>query len=217
MDFETGKTELQRHAGCATDYYEDGFVASLRPYIGLRERNFHQVVEAVLSVGAEFASSENVERSIVYSVFDMTSTARRWGVDEGGMLVRNRLITPEDRKRLGDWVQRIELMMLPLLAGQSPATVVSVYSQYVARYDWGENYAFFLPHIAAAIDSEETEGSLEYHCGAIAKLGKRGLPVADALLRAKKRKYSWYEPRERCDAEMQTHLDNAIASMGIVQ
>ena len=51
MQYEDAKTELLRHAGIAEDYYEEGFLACLRPYSGLKAENFHAVVEAVLSVG----------------------------------------------------------------------------------------------------------------------------------------------------------------------
>ena len=51
MQYEDAKTELLRHAGIAEDFYEDGFLICLRPYSGLKVKNFHSVVEAVLSAG----------------------------------------------------------------------------------------------------------------------------------------------------------------------
>ena len=51
MQYEDAKTELLRHAGIAEDFYEDGFLICLRPYSGLKVKNFHSVVEAVPSVG----------------------------------------------------------------------------------------------------------------------------------------------------------------------
>jgi hypothetical protein len=216
MDFEAAKTELLRHSGCAENSYDDGFVGCLRPFIGLREGNFHQVIEAVLSVGTEFASSITVERSIAESVLGITVYGRRWGVDEDGMLVRNHLITPDDRQRLRNWVEIIETIMMGLLAGHSPAMTIHAYCEYVATCGWGDNYSFFLPIVAAAIDCDELGDYLQGHCAAIAKLGRPALSVADALIRSKTRDYSWYEPNERCAAEMQMHIDNALNGIGIV-
>src|SRR5687767_2277133 len=115
---------------------EDGFLGSLRPYRGLIERNFHEVMEALLVAGDTFSRAPQVDRDVVESVWLMCSLARSWGMEPGGMLRRNDLITPPDAKRLEAWVSVIERTAWRLLRGQVPHEVLDGYAEYVAGSGW---------------------------------------------------------------------------------
>jgi hypothetical protein len=211
MQYEDAKTELLRHAGIAEDYYEEGFLACLRPYSGLKAENFHAVVEAVLSVGTVFASAETMERSIVHSMWSIKSMARVQGIDDNSMLVRNRLISPEDHDKLSRWVDILERMMLRLLHGQSASDSMSGYCEYVAEYGWGQNLGFFLPLLSEAIASDDAEGDMiQAYCEAIIAAGPKAAELKAVLLKARKRKWTWYEPHKRCNAEMRGYIDRAL-------
>lgn len=214
MQYDDAKQELIRHAGTSEGFYEHGFLGCLRPYAGLKDENFHTVIQSLLTVGHEFASTKRVESGVVEALFVITATARRWGTDGDGMLVRNKLISPEDRLKLRRWIRIIEDMMLDLLAGNPPHETIHTYCEYVAENGWGENAAYFVPLLGSAIDADDLGDRIQAYCAAVTRLGKRGRPVADALLNARKRKWDWYEPHERCTAEMRGYIDQALAAIG---
>ena len=217
MEHEDAKIELSRHAGIVEDFYEDGFIGCLRPYVGIKAENFHSVVESLLSVGFPFASTNTIERCIAESVYRITVTGRRWGIDDGGMLVRNNLISSDDRMQLRRWITIIETMMLDLLAGQKPHETIHGYCEYVAEFGWGGNAAFFVPLLGSAIESDDIGDRLQGHCAAITRLGAEAIAIFDALVAARQRKWDWYEPQERCAAEMLGYIDQAIAALGTTQ
>jgi len=202
MEYDSAKLELSRQAGIAEDYYEKGFVPCLRPYSGIREDNFHFVVESVFSVGDAISSTNMIERRIVHSIWHLTTTARRWGIDDDGMLARNKLISPDDRLRLRRWITIIEAMMLNLLDGLKPHNSIHSYCEYVAEHGWGPNFGFFVPLLSAAIDSNDVGDTIQGHCEAIIPLGSNAIALKDTLGRERRRKCEWYEPQERCVAEM---------------
>ncbi|TWT85064.1 hypothetical protein CA13_65460 [Planctomycetes bacterium CA13] len=217
MEHEDAKVELSRHAGIVEDYYEDGFIGCLRPYSGIRAENFHSVVESLLSVGVASAFTNTIERCIAESVCRITVTARRWGIDSGGMLVRNKLISSDDRVQLRRWITIIETMMLDLLAGQKPHETIHGYCEYVAEFGWGGNAAFFVPLLGSAIETDDFGDRLQGHCAAITRLGSKAIAISDSLVLARRRKWEWYEPQERCAAEMRGYIDQALAAIGTTQ
>lgn len=213
MDYEIAKVELLRHAGIAEDHYATGFLGCLRPYSGLRERNFHEVVEALLSSGSVFSASDFVDRQVAESVLCMCHYARQWGVDDDGMLVRNKLVSPDGRRRLQQWVAVIEKMMLELLAGRPPYETLHPYCEYVSEFGWGENSGYFLPLLACAIEADDIGDRLQGYCAAVIRLGPTAHSVAKSLVQVRERKWRWYEPHEQCAAEMHRDIDRALAAI----
>jgi len=65
MNYEEAKYLLRLHTGVIDEtrkamVVEDGFLTSLRPYRGLQEKNFHLVMEALLTVGERIYSARQV-------------------------------------------------------------------------------------------------------------------------------------------------------------
>jgi hypothetical protein len=189
MEYEDAKNELLRHAGIAEDFYEDGFLACLRPYSGLKPNNFHTVVESVLSVGSKFLSTDSIDRPVVYAIWNLTITARSQGTLDDGMLVRNRLISPEDRMRLRQWIEIIESIMLKLLHGRKPYDSIHGYCEHVVEHGWGPNWRFFVPLLSAAIDNDDFGDRLQGHCEAIISLGPKAIETKGSLERARLRNW----------------------------
>ncbi|PQO33259.1 hypothetical protein C5Y96_10420 [Blastopirellula marina] len=213
MQDHDAKIELARHAGMADDYYENGFLGCLRPYSGIREENFHAVVESLLTVGVHIASSPTIDRRIVEPIQRITTTTRRWGVEEDGMLVRNGLITPDDRLKLRLWVRILEDMLLDLLAGIKPHEAIHAYCEYVAQFGFGGNAEFIVPLLSSAIDADDVGDRIQGYCAAIARLGSIASPVSGALMQARNRNWHWYEPPERCAAEILGYIDQALIAI----
>lgn len=213
MEYDDARTELLRHAGIAEDYYEDGFLACLRPYSGIKPDNFHTVIESILSVGDTFSSTDSVERPVVHAIWLLTTTARDWGTEDGGMLVCNKLISPDDRMRLRQWIAIIESMMLKLLHGHKQYDSIHGYCEYVVKHGWGPNFRFFIPLLSTAIENDGFGDRLQGHCEAIISLGPEAIGSKSSLERARLRKWDWYEPHERCAAESLGLIDQALAAI----
>lgn len=213
MEYADARNELLRHTGIAEDYYEDGFLACLRPYSGIKPNNFHTVIESVLSVGRTFSSLDSIERPVAYAIWCLTTTARSQGTADDGMLVRNKLISPEDRMRLRQWIAILESMIMSLLHGCEPFDSIHGYCEYVVEHGWGPNFRFFVPLLSAAIDHDDFGDRLQGHCEAIISLGPKAIETKGSLERARLRKWEWYEPRERCSAESLGYINQALAAI----
>src|SRR5262249_3179529 len=135
---------------------EDGFLGSLRPYRGLHERNFHLVMEALLSVGEQLHAAPHLDRELVYAAWSICHTARSWGLAPGGMLQRNRLITATDTARLKRWVDTVEMVALRLLQGWAPHHAVSYYAEYLAEVGWWDNVTYFVGLMGRAVSDPAT-------------------------------------------------------------
>lgn len=199
MSYEEAKRQLLLHTGSVDDtnqplMIEDGFLPSLRPYRGLVEKNFHLVMEALLTVGEQICTSIVVERDIVQVVWRMCSTARIWGLSSHGMLQGGKLITDADVDRLELWVNAIEHTALDLLSGIPPHRSVYSYAEYVVAVGWWDNINFFIPLMQRAVSDMDTGSAITMILSALGKLGKLAKPVLPALNESLQRQYSWNRP-----------------------
>jgi hypothetical protein len=105
----------------------DGFLGCLRPFSGLREENFMQVMEAIIALQPALAGHQVLERRLVEGLWGLTTFARLWGLDPDGMLQRNRLLSNEETKRLLVWVRCIEMAVFKLLRGGDPREELAYY------------------------------------------------------------------------------------------
>src|SRR5262245_32318072 len=109
--------------------FPNGFLGCLRPFSGLQEQNFHQVMEAIIALKPYLAGRQIWERRLVDGLWGLTTTARYWGLDPGGMLQRNRLMSTEDTTRLLRWVTCIEMAVSRLLRGGDPEDAMAYYRE----------------------------------------------------------------------------------------
>jgi hypothetical protein len=195
---------------------EDGFLGSLRPYRGLDEKNFHVVMEALLSVGEDLYQTPQLDRELVCAVWSICHTTRLWGLHPGGMLQRNRLITAADTARLERWVDTLEVVALRLLRGWSPHHLAYQYAEYVVAVGWSDNFAFFVGLMARAVSDPETGDAIEVLARALGKLGSLARPALPSLREAELREYRWYTPAERCTEEMRAEIRRAIQAIEAV-
>ena len=93
-----------------------GFMGSLRPYHGLREENFHEVMQALRVLAPQLQQPE-IDAEIINALWSICHMARAWGVHEDGMLRRNDLIAPADVERLESWIEAISCATMILLDG----------------------------------------------------------------------------------------------------
>lgn len=119
MDFDRAKELLRLHSCADPDLlhlkWSGGFVGTLRPYTGLNEDNFHEVMAAIVAVAPHLADECCLDREIVSTLWSLCMTARNWGLHPNGMLQRNGLISEHDIERLDSWVEAIEWAITMLL------------------------------------------------------------------------------------------------------
>src|SRR5262245_12291396 len=96
---------------------ESGFLGMLRPYRGLREENFHEVMAALAVLGPKWSTETTVDRELIASLWAMCLLARTWGVEPCGMLRRNHLISDADVQRLEEWINIISWAVFFLIDG----------------------------------------------------------------------------------------------------
>src|SRR5206468_1953844 len=102
VDYEAAMNVILMHS-CGRDdvpleeaLYPEGFLGCLRPFSGLREANFLQVMDAIIALRPHLAGHREWEVRLVAGLWGLVVTARNWGLDPGGMLQRNRLLSPAD-------------------------------------------------------------------------------------------------------------------------
>jgi hypothetical protein len=107
----------------------DGFLASLRPYTGLREENFLQVLGAIIALAPHLAGRHMLERRLVTGLWELVQRAQAWGLDPHGMIQRNKLMSAADTKRLWLWVTCLEMAIYRLLRGIDPSEALAYYRE----------------------------------------------------------------------------------------
>jgi hypothetical protein len=107
----------------------DGFLASLRPYTGLREENFLQVLGAIIALAPPLAGKQVLERRLVSGLWELVQRARVWGLDPHGMIQRNKLMSAADTERLWLWVTCLEMAVSRLLRGTDPSDALTYYRE----------------------------------------------------------------------------------------
>jgi hypothetical protein len=131
MTPDEARTLLLQHAGhSASGDGQSGFLGMLRPYHGLRAENFHEVMQC-LRVLAPVLRGPSIDRQLVMAVWSLCHLARAWGLDEDGMLRRNRIITDEDAHTLEGWVDVISWTVFWLIGEGS---LDDAFSEYERRY-----------------------------------------------------------------------------------
>jgi hypothetical protein len=219
MDYEEAKFQLLLHGSGTIGptgqplTQEDGFLGSLRPYSGLHEKNFHLVMEALLTVGERVHRAAQLDRDLAQSVWRMCSTARSWGLHPAGMLQRNRLITAEDTARLELWVDSLETTALNLLGGRPPHHAVYHYAAYVVEVGWWDNVAFFIALMDRAVSDPEIYDAIEMITKALEKLGGIAAAALPSLREAAQRSYTWATPAERCTEEVRAQIRRTIQAI----
>ncbi|MDB5334594.1 MAG: hypothetical protein JWN70_213 [Planctomycetaceae bacterium] len=185
---------------------DDGFLTMLRPYRGLREHNFHVVMQALFVVGERFHSSDVIDRKLVESLWSMCSRTRCWGLDPKGMLRRNNLISEEDIRRLESWIEIFERSTFGLLRGCPPHDEVERYAQYIIDVGPSDNIRYFIPLMQRFLEDPDCSSSdPSVIAEALGRLGASARDVLPALYAANKRTYPSY-----CDVEAHDTIANAI-------
>jgi hypothetical protein len=181
MEFSDAKALIRMHAGTEDGpKMATGFLGCLRPYTGLAAENFEEVVEATAAVAEHLRAGPWVDRELVFALWSMCETARAWGVQEGGMLPRNHLISPADRRTLATWVDIIERMTLRLLRGNGLPLAISPYAEAVAFGRLPAPGSRFVPLFTGSLAFDDADVRT-YAAGALGRMGAAAREAIPAL------------------------------------
>ena len=121
MTFKEAKQTLLLHSFSHSDLSHPkmatGFLGSLRPYQGIKEENFREVMEAIKSLAEYFQKEPLLDKEIVNALWGICHLARAWGVHPDGMLRRNNLISEKEHLQLEEWIETISYATMMLLDG----------------------------------------------------------------------------------------------------
>jgi len=123
LEHGCGRDDVPVSKACRSN----GFLGVLRPYVGLDEKNFIEVIEAIISLSDHVDPKGGIEVKLVFGVVYLCSKARQWGLDLNGMIQRNGLMGEDESGLLLLWVRCIEMAFLELLSGGSPEEALRYY------------------------------------------------------------------------------------------
>lgn len=103
------------HALC-----RDGFIGCLRPWSGLRDENYIELMRAILSLKESLGDRTEWPKELIAGIVGITRMAHCWALDDTGMLRRNGLISDDEVAKLRGWVWRIEGVVEQLLMNRDP-------------------------------------------------------------------------------------------------
>jgi hypothetical protein len=106
-----------------------GFLGMLRPYGGLREENFHEVMLALRTVAPSLQAA-TVNRELIVALWGICHFGRAWALEKDGMLQSNNLISPTDANRLDEWLSMISYAVVCLLEDAGESEAFFPYSSY---------------------------------------------------------------------------------------
>ena len=102
---------------------ENGFIGCLRPWSGLRDDNYRELMGAILSLHNSLNAEHSWPKELVHGLVGITRMAHCWALDDAGMLRRNNLITDAELAKLRGWTRQIESVMEQLLMGNDPLEI----------------------------------------------------------------------------------------------
>lgn len=206
VDYRAAKTLLSDHAGGSN---QTGFISCLRPYTGLRDSNFHEVMHALLVVMQEHPREGPLDREIADSAWAICHTARICGTDPNAMLRRNDLITKKDLERLREWIHVIEHVVGGFISGVSVGIAVSKYAAYIVRHGLEHAPTVLVTILAEQLDHGDL-WDVETTSTALALFGTKARSALPALRRAAARRYTNVELGERKTAKLHATVQAAI-------
>lgn len=151
MSFDDAKAMLQQHAGHIDLPDRNSLVDSLRPFSGLCESDFCDIMKSLVHVHKELSEQETIDRELVYACWDLCTRIRFLALSESSSLRTNQLISQFDLNRLGEWHNSIDSFCRRSLHKLDLGTCLSNFIEYVGSDKCPEPMAYrdFVPLLAS--------------------------------------------------------------------
>jgi hypothetical protein len=120
------------HAGFSVRPDKPGFLGTLRPYAGLDESYFAEIVEAILVWHPSLANSSEVDRQMTAALWTICHRTRVLALRAAASIRHNKLMTAEELDRLTLWIDIIESMTVDALFGLNRPMCMGRVLNYIA-------------------------------------------------------------------------------------
>lgn len=130
-DYAASKRSILNHSGYLIVDGMPSLVGSLRPYRGLSEDTFLDLMMSLIGVHDAISRPDRIEREIVCSCWCIRSRISILALDEQSPLRRNRLISEEDLGRIHHWHRAIDTFCWQCFHGSDLQSCASAFADYV--------------------------------------------------------------------------------------
>ncbi len=153
MTFKEARDSLLFHAGFVLRPNQRGLLGKLRPYEGLLEEDFAQIVQALVALHPHLSSEATVDRQIVAALWFIETSIRVQALRPNGLLRSNNLISDSDFARLSQWFEIFDSMTVQILQGLDLPFCMYHILEYLSDCDKVElrHYYNLLPYVEMAI------------------------------------------------------------------
>jgi hypothetical protein len=216
MTFDEGKHRLMVHAGLVVDPASmPGLLGTLRPYQGIQEALFHDLVEAIFAISSSLSSPEpHVDKDVVHSLLYINRLVRTGATEPTGPLRRNRLITDADVATLERWLDVVERVVLRYLRGLQHHVALFAYVEYLeqSKSSPTAQQQFIIPILLELVE----HGDSDHQVSAVVALGKFGKLAISAIptLRQLLKESPDLEVREACDVALLAIVPESLRNLG---
>ncbi|MBX9626060.1 MAG: hypothetical protein K2X82_19845 [Gemmataceae bacterium] len=157
------KAALLRHAGWEENH-GDGLLAWLRPYRGLNDDHFLEILHALYVLQLDWADRPEVDRRAVGAIMDICLTGRNWTEDRYDDKIRRKdFISAADKAKLDDWLFVFEHYAVRLLHGLEPYQAHLGPDWHVLhRYGLAGRAPFAAPPLVRRLSEYSEDGEGDY-------------------------------------------------------
>lgn len=161
MELSEARRRILVHAGFELDAETLGLIGRLRPFRGIEERDFANLVQALVTLHPVITNAPAVERDLVAALWYVCLSARTLGIDPQGLVVRNRLATPSDVRTLGIWIDSIESFSTRMLKGIELPYCIFRVLEYIGSPELRspQHFTFLLPLLKELADCGDDDVS----------------------------------------------------------
>ena len=177
---------FRKHNGDLEDE-PDNLLDGLRPYSGIKQSHFSEIVHALLVVAPLLNSKDEVDRKLVHTIWDLTRSARLRTIGPREPMFHGKnFISESDKRTLDRWIDQIEDLTLRLLNGLPAWYVFSDVANEINIHNGIVDPTFPLSSFCQALQyhlEQEGQGGMgddsEMLCEALGNIGPRNDILAD--------------------------------------
>ncbi len=117
MDLDEIKRLIRVHAGFDLDELNPGILSRLRPYVGIREMDFAEIINLIILLHPSVIRSSVIEPEICAALWSICESARTLALRSGSAVRRNHLASDDVLEQLSNWISAIEIFSIRMLRG----------------------------------------------------------------------------------------------------
>lgn len=159
MNAVKAKERIRLHAGLVIREGEPCLVGRLRPFAGIAEADFADLVEALVTLHPLLTSVSAIERELCAALWDICYRARALALDRDSSIRRGGLASDAELSTLAAWIDCIESFVLRMLHGVDLGSCLFHVLEYVAQekfHDW-RLFGFLAPVVEVLRESDDSD------------------------------------------------------------